>query len=67
MMSPEIERVMIRRHRNGTIRFDHEGEFWQDDEKRTPPKAPTCLCDSCTLDPSVCPRCEARVATQEVR
>ena len=35
MMSPEIEREMIRRHRNGTIRFDHEGEFWRDDEKRT--------------------------------
>lgn len=27
MMSPEIEREMIRRHRNGTIRFDHEGEL----------------------------------------
>ena len=105
MMSPEIEREMIRRHRNGTIRFDHEGEFWRDDEKRTvkmmfeegygiseiafavgrsepavmqqiekmdlyqrtlnpkrhksPPKAPTCLCDSCSLDLSACPRCEA--------
>lgn len=35
MMSPGIERAMIRRHRNGTIRFDHEGEFWRDDEKRS--------------------------------
>ena len=112
MMSPEIEREMIRRHRNGTIRFDHEGEFWRDDEKRTvkmmfeegygiseiafavgrsepavmqqiekmdlyqrtlnpkrhksPPKAPTCLCDSCSLDLSACPRCEAHLSVQEV-
>ena len=33
-MSPEVEREMIRRHRNGTIRFDREGEIWRDDEKR---------------------------------
>lgn len=113
MMSPEIEREMIRRHRNGTIRFDREGEVWRDDEKRkvkimfeegygiseiaidvgrtepavmqqiekmdlyqralnpkrhkSPPKAPICLCDSCSLDPSACPRCEAHVAVQEVK
>lgn len=33
-MSPEVEREMIRRHRNGIIRFDREGEIWRDDEKR---------------------------------
>lgn len=112
MMSPEIEREMIRRHRNGTIRFDREGEFWRDDEKlkvkmmfeegygiseiaidvgrtepavmqqiekmdlyqraqnpkrhRAPPKAPVCLCSTCSLSPSLCPRCEARVAAQEM-
>lgn len=33
-MSPEVEREMIQRHRNGTIRFDREGEIWRDDEKR---------------------------------
>ena len=112
MMSPEIEREMIRRHRNGTIRFDRDGEIWRDDEKqkvktmfedgygiseiaiavgrsepavvqqiekmdlyqraqnpkrhKSPSKAPSCLCDSCSLDPSACPRCEAHVADQEV-
>lgn len=113
MISPEIEREMIRRHRNGTIRFDREGEVWRDDEKRkvkimfeegygiseiaidvgrTEPavmqqiekmdlyqralnprrhkstsKTPVCLCGSCSLHPSACPRCEAHVAAQEVK
>ena len=112
MMSPDIERALIRRQRNGMIRFDHEGEFWRDEEKRmvrmmfdegygiseiaiavgrsepavmqqiekmdlyqreqnpkrhkSPPKAPTCLCSTCMLDRSFCPRCEARGTTQEV-
>ena len=112
MISPEIEREIIRRHRNGTIRFNREGEVWRDDEKRkvkimfkegygiseiaidvgrtepavmqqiekmdlyqrtlnpkrhkSPPKAPVCLCDSCSLDPSACPRCEAHLSAQEV-
>lgn len=113
MISPEIEREMIRRHRNGTIRFNREGEVWRDDEKRkvkimfeegygiseiaidvgrtepavmqqiekmdlyqrslnpkrhkSLPKAPVCLCDSCSLDPSACPRYEAHIAAQEVK
>lgn len=112
MMSPDIERALIRRHRNGIIRFDHEGEFWRDDEKRmvkmmfdegygiseialavgrselavmqqiekmdlyqremhpkrqkSLPKAPSCLCSSCTLDRSLCPRCAAHETTQGV-
>ena len=33
MMSPEIERELIRRLRNGAIRLDHEGDVWHDDEK----------------------------------
>ena len=33
MMSPEIEREMIRRLRNESIKLDHEGDVWHDDEK----------------------------------
>ena len=33
---------------------------------KSPPKAPTCLCDSCSLDLSACPRCEAHLSVQEV-
>lgn len=111
MMSPELEREMLRRHRNGTIRFDREGEIWRDDEKQKVkemfengygiseialsvgraelattqqiekmdlyqralnpkrakplPKPPTCLCDTCELDKSACPRCGACCATKE--
>ena len=32
-MSPEVEREMIKRHRNGTVRFHREREFWNDEEK----------------------------------
>ena len=35
MMSPEIEREMVRRLRNGSIKLDHEGDIWHDDEKFT--------------------------------
>ena len=111
MMSPEIEREMLRRHRNGTIRFDHEGEIWRDDEKqkvkemfengygiseialgigraelaitqqiekmdlyqralnpkraKSPPKPPACLCDTCEMDKSACPRGGACCTIQE--
>lgn len=33
MMSPESERELIRRLRNGSIKLDHEGDIWHDDEK----------------------------------
>lgn len=34
--------------------------------RKSVPKAPACLCSTCMLDRSFCPRCEARETTQEV-
>jgi len=32
---------------------------------KSPPKPPACLCDTCVLDKSACPRCKACCAAQE--
>ena len=37
----------------------------QPQRRRSAPKPPTCLCESCRVDPACCPNCKHYAATQE--
>ena len=48
-----------------TEKMDLYGRGSNPCRRKSEPKAPVCLCDTCEIDQSACPRCGAYCATQE--